>query len=73
MMAKTADLAILEEAIRLKALGNSLRAMAIAADEHDLPVDFVQVEEIGKMVCELTSTLQEKLEEWKPAQDSKGA
>ncbi|RJR42289.1 MAG: hypothetical protein C4567_07595 [Deltaproteobacteria bacterium] len=70
---KTADLAVLNEAIRLKALGTSLQAMAIAADEHDLSIDFVQVEEIGKMICELTATLQEKLEEWKPAQKPKAA
>jgi small-conductance mechanosensitive channel len=76
MMAETADGAILNEAIRLKALGNALQTMSLATEENnDMQVqDFIlQVEEIGKMICEVTSTLQGKLEEWKPAQDTKGA
>jgi hypothetical protein len=62
MMAAKQSPDILEEAIRLKALGNSLQALAILAEEHEKEINLTQVEEIGKMVCELTLKIQEKLE-----------
>jgi len=57
------SLEVNEDIIRLEALGNALQAMAILADENQKELNFNEVEEIGKMVCEVAQEIMRKLEE----------
>lgn len=54
---------VADEIIRLKALGNSLFALAKLANMKEAELDACQVEEIGRMVVELTCQIQDKLSE----------